>query len=264
MTSFSQSLPEPKQFLRQNTVWILGLIPFVLAAVKVLTASGGDPQVFTSLLQNLDLTALVLSSVLPIIPLALFWVGVSYLDARLAIPKATRSESPSYVRLIFIAGIPAMVLYMTVTHALTSALLIALVINGRWFEKRAYRKRQLRLGADATPKHHPRPLNAWSWSLVVVLAIQAIVSPDSSWIPTEMIQSKVHGQIIGRVLSVNGDWTTILGRPPHIIIVPTPDVSSRELCSIDAFFLSRTVWSEIIVAILPSSKIKPTTKCPEN
>lgn len=45
--------------------WIWGLAPILFAAFKVLLVSHGDPEVLRALVQNLNVTALVLATVLP-------------------------------------------------------------------------------------------------------------------------------------------------------------------------------------------------------
>lgn len=62
----SALLPEPRKFIRENPVWVLGLAPFALVAINLLTISNGDPEVYGYLLQNLSVSAIVLGVVLPV------------------------------------------------------------------------------------------------------------------------------------------------------------------------------------------------------
>jgi hypothetical protein len=54
-------------FVRTNLSWILGLVPFGLAAFQVLWISVGDPHVFGYIMQDLNVVTVVLTVSLPLI-----------------------------------------------------------------------------------------------------------------------------------------------------------------------------------------------------
>jgi hypothetical protein len=81
-----------RNFVSAHVLWILGLAPFILAALKILMISGNDSEVFGFLIHDLDVVGIVLSVTLPLVPLTLFWVWFMWWDRRRLIPKLERIE----------------------------------------------------------------------------------------------------------------------------------------------------------------------------
>ena len=85
-------LPEPKSFVRDNLVWILGIVPFIMAAYQILKVSSGDPTVTAYLINNLDIPKFALALVLPYVPVAGFWIGVAWLQVHSRLPEPQKSQ----------------------------------------------------------------------------------------------------------------------------------------------------------------------------
>lgn len=71
----------------ERSIWLWGtLIPVLLAATRLMVVSGGDPETLRSLVQNLNITALVLATVLPlastVLTILAFFMVVQVHDVR--------------------------------------------------------------------------------------------------------------------------------------------------------------------------------------
>lgn len=92
----------------ERTIWLLGtLIPVLLAALRLMVVSQGDPETLRSLVQDLNITALLLATVIPlagtILTLTAFFLVVSTYDqtkkeSRKTIRSNHRSQSARLLR----------------------------------------------------------------------------------------------------------------------------------------------------------------------
>ena len=62
-------------WMLDNLVWILGLIPVLLSAIRIYAVAGGDEAVLRALVVDLDVVALFLATVLPVLPYYWFFLG---------------------------------------------------------------------------------------------------------------------------------------------------------------------------------------------
>lgn len=245
----------PTEFLREHLIWVLGLAPFLLAAIKFLTASGGNPQVFNYLLLNLNLVALMLSIGLPVLPLAGFWGVVAYCDKRFSIPEGERKEQAYWVVFAACLAFGASLAGMNVIHAITSVSLVMLILFTRAYD---FRRNKRHLGSTRFRMRHlleGPPFDAFPY--VMVIAFQLLFTAGISWISTENITIKDEGntstQIVAQVISVDSPWTTILvTKSRQIRIVETENIVSREPCKADASIWGSTV-STVISGLLDNS-----------
>jgi hypothetical protein len=257
------SEPQKKGFGSEHILWFLGLVPVGLAAIKILIVSGGDPQVFNYLLRNLNVVALVISIILPLIPLAAFWFLVSYFDRRYSLPKDERKEMPfwfsQFVWLAWLASIGS----MSVNFAFGSSVVIISILVIRLIQRLRYKKAVANTPVDQlTPPRNRAAFGAGSY--VAVLCVQFLFNGGVPWISTESIVVKGSDNQAtderGQVVEVGDPWTTILLWPRDIQIVETKSIISREPCVVDSTFLSGTVGGRVF-GLFNSHQVK-AKPCP--
>ena len=251
------SLPTPTQFVRENLVWVLGVVPFVLAAVNVLVVSGGDPQVFSYLLQDLGVVPLILSVVIPLIPVAILLILLGWLTERRTIPKGERPEMHYIMLWLVPMGLGVALIMITITW-LAVILFFAIFIEiDRYFTRRQSLKTKLRYGADVKTAMTFPGVSRFA-VIVVVLAVQAFVA-GANWLPNEVIETKAAPAVSGQVFTSDGQWTIFRDLKNRIHIVRADDVVSRQPCYRDTTFLGKTPTNLISERF---STTPPVVQCP--
>ena len=232
------SLPTPTQFVGEHLPWVLGVVPFALAAVNVLAVSGGDPQVFSYLLQDLGIVALILSVVIPLIPVAILLMLLGWLTERRTIPKGERPEM-HYTMLFFVGmGLGGALLTITISWLAVILILAIFIEIDRYFDHRRSLKSKFRYGADVkTATTFP---GVFRFAVMVgVLMVQALVA-GVNWLPNEVIETKGAPAVSGQVFTSDGQWTIFRDLKNRIHIVRADDVVSRQPCYRDTTFLGKT------------------------
>jgi hypothetical protein len=169
-----------REFVQKHLLWMLGLIPFGLAAFKILTVSKGDPEVFGYLVQQLDIVGLVLSVTLPMIPITIFWIWVMWYDRRRRMPKAKRSDLEEWPYVINTV-IWATILFTQMSYVITSVAVLSYTIVQRLRLPRRNETLKLRYGADFKQLWHSQPINAIG--LLVTLFVQSLITFNTQWLP---------------------------------------------------------------------------------
>lgn len=238
-------LPTPSEFLRAHLTWVLGISPFVVAAFNVSIISGGDPEVFAYLLQNLSLVPLVLGVTLPLIPPAIVLILLRWLGQRTAIPKDERAKLPRYFWPIVISFLILIFMVMQISWVLLTGSLLIVFYLAQQATKDENRRSQLRYGVDV--ELEPFRGFGWSWlpAVLAVLGIAGFLASTSAWIPNEIIHLKDRAPVSGQVLSSDQEWTTLLDKHGHVQIARTQDITSREPCYKDTSLGGKTLGNLI-------------------
>ena len=96
-------------------------------------------------------------------------------------------------------------------------------------------------------------------AVIIILFLQVVAYLNIPWISYEIVSAKGQPQIVGQVLSADGNWTTVLERIPRgVRLIPTSDVVTRTPCVLDNSVLSKSV-----IAIALSSIYGQPAVCPE-
>jgi len=244
-----------RDFARNHALWLLGLVPFAIAALKIFTISAGDLEVFGYLVQHLDLIGLVLSITLPLIPVLVFWVWVMWWDRRRLTPKANRSDLGGWkYPLTTVIGFS--IIYMQTGYVVTSIVVLSYIVIGRLRLPKRNERELLRYGIDNKLLWRSPPIDAVS--LLIVIAVQALISVNTHWIPTEIITIKDQPPQLARVAEVNEVFITYLDDRNRIALVRSPDVLSREPCQQGSARRSPTGTLTTFMFGEPTD-----TKCPE-
>jgi hypothetical protein len=224
MTDDGSVLPHPRSFIRDNLIWILGLVPFALAAIKILLVSGADSEVLRYLVQDLNVVALVLSTTLPLLPILVFWVCIGWLEWRKTLAPDIRAALGwiNYPAYIFIG--PILLTMRLIDFIVNVVLLITFLIA----RPLMYRRRERRFGADQAGRGPP--IRLATPEAVFALFLSYLITATVTWIPAEIISVKGEDPIAGYVLSSNDQWTTFYAGRGQIHIVRTTEVGSRAAC----------------------------------
>ncbi|WP_199255246.1 hypothetical protein [Mycolicibacterium mengxianglii] len=236
--------------IRDHIVWILGLIPFVLAAFSVLFTSAGDPQIFGYIIQNLNVVSLFLTVTLPLIPVSLVFISLYYLARSIQTPKDKR-DSFSFERNILAVAVillGALMMPLIAVYFFTGVFftLISQAVTARCrnekFTVLAANLRNLFLGLS-------------------VVGGTLIVTFSWNWLPTEALDVKGQPITSGQVLSSDGEWTKFLEdsrarRTVHI--VRTSDIKSRTPCNAR----QGSQYNSVINFFVKNRKSGPQIDCP--
>lgn len=215
-----------REFTQRHLVWILGLVPFVLAAIKIGTGSLGNPQVYAYLVHELDIVGLVLSVALPLVPVTIFWVWLVWWDRRRRTPKDERINLGIWP--FVVAGFAlSMLALFQISYAIPTIIVLAFIPIDKARSWSRNRKLRLQFGADDQKLWRTPPYNA----LVIIsfLALQAL-TPNTPWLPAEVISITHQPSQLARVVSVNDVFLTFINGRDQITIVRSKDVLARQPC----------------------------------
>lgn len=236
---------DPTEVASPRTRWLdaallIALLPVTVAAVRIVLYSGGDPTLMRVLIETLDVTTLLLGTLLPMFPLAL-WVVVQPLimDLPLARKLLTQKHPYRIWWLVLIIALP--VLYVLVgpwPDALrtigwvaiglligTLALWIVGVVQTRASGRTWRASFRVRVGIGTTPLNGMKPLLI----APIVLAVAILVIPRGFWLPLESVTTD-SGQITGYVLQTENDWATVMTEDRAILRYPADSVEARVVC----------------------------------
>jgi hypothetical protein len=224
MTDSDALLPAPMSFVRDNMAWLLGLVPFLIAAFQILKVSLGDPTVTAYLISNLDILKFGLAIILPCLPIAGFWVCIAWLQTRSRLPEPQKSQLEWTVFTVQLAIWPFIFSMTVITFVTNVVVTYGFFVAWRWLHDRKQRKS----GAyDPENRLQMRPI-----ILGLAFALNSIVSSSTiSWLPLEIISVERQANVTARVLSTDGDWTTYLDNDRRIYITATPKIQLRVACS---------------------------------
>lgn len=243
-----------REFVNRHPIWVIGLIPFGLAAFKILTVSQGDPEVFGYLVQQLDIVGLVLSVTLPMVPITIFWIWVMWYDRRRRTPKDERRDMQEF------QTIPLVLVLLSISFAqmvyiITSVVVLSFIIVPRLRLPKRNERLKLRYGVDYRALLRSHPINAVS--LLIVLFFQSLLTFNVHWLPAEVIQVKGQPRQQARVITVDKEFTTVLNDRNQVAILRTADIMLREPCYQAKVFTSMT-----LVSLLSDDAEKSKEDCP--
>ncbi|WAJ43542.1 hypothetical protein OK015_20380 [Mycobacterium sp. Aquia_216] len=237
MKPVERIFPNWREFARDHIIWILGLLPLVLAGIKLFAVSEGDPEVFRFLLRDLNVVQLVIATVVPFAPLVIFWTYVVWLDWIRRTPAAVRNQvMPEWLdQPIWNAAMLIVLIMPTFQILISIAILMFLFFRRR----RARKKAELRWGAN-----HGQTLAPIYWSargFLFGLVLQGLIGSSGSWFPAEAVKVRGSDVQAAYVISYDRDWTTVLDSHKKIKLYKTESVESRSACIGDWTWLGRPI-----------------------
>jgi hypothetical protein len=204
-------------FARDHLLWVLGLIPLVFAGLRVIVASGGNAETLKSLVQDLDVTALALATLLPFFSTVLLWCFFIAMGI-----DSERTKKKSKTVWLFFGSIVLIVVWVTMPlsyllanmAALFGLFVIATAAEAEFAKSRWPIVRKLLVGFGAI--------------VVPIVIISAPFVLAGVWLPREQITITGQSDVLGYVLSSDMRWTKYMDENDKIHIVASSAVVQRE------------------------------------
>jgi hypothetical protein len=209
--------------------WLWGLAPILFAALRVLVVSRGDTETLRALVQNLNVTALVLATILPFGALVSLVTTVSVF-MRWRLPGVQPGKGGPFLFLVLMAITGILLLFaMPVWQMIAAVSAVGAVVLFFVLAKLAAARRQ-KSGKDGVGKP------------VLILLVGALLAPivgpviylfgwSGMWLPQERITVGSTYMTPAYVLSSDQRWTSYMDEHRKVHLVPTPDITRREATS---------------------------------
>jgi hypothetical protein len=220
-----RQIQQGADFISDHVAWILGLAALLFACARVVVAAGGNTETLKSLMQDLNVTALVGATLLPFTSTVLFWCLIFRLLFLIGKKMGKDKEplSPHITEIILAWGLTLLVIWFTMPLIYLVANIGVVVLIGimgflGWVGEKL--------------SNWVKTLFDLAGTIIVALLLISVVVAlfkfAGVWLPNERI--KVAGQhpVIGYVLSSDANWTKYMDEGKHICIVPSKSVTQRE------------------------------------
>lgn len=225
---------------RAVSLWVLGLIPIIFACLHLMIVSRGDAQTLRSLVQNLNVTALVLAIILPLGSTILLWAFLFVFLTTITTTQAQRAQGWRTSTVLFVVAAFVAFFAMPVDYGLVNfvilTMLIAFIVASRWTMKRE--------GRWVAPARKFFKFSAFVWALVFFLGPLLIwLGFLGVWMPQERIATV--GEVIepAYVLAYDDHWMHYMDSAHKVHILPTHDIIRRELLAAPASVWRKTPYA---------------------
>jgi hypothetical protein len=206
--------------------------------------SGGSPQTFGYLLQNLNVVSLVLGVGIPLIPVTVVWVVIVWL-----IVDRIPSKVPFFFGRRFV---PDLVITLGFLLRVTTALLGYLAVIAGSFGLHILLNLVIWLrnkGRQTTSGCRDMLIPRFEYDYALLLAYLVFATVFSAfflaptWLPYEMITAKNAKPATGQILSSTEGWTTYLEPGPagQINVMRTADIESRTPCTLQPTVFAKSI-----------------------
>ncbi|GAA3715864.1 hypothetical protein [Gordonia hankookensis] len=237
-----------KQRDSAGTFWLLGLIPITLACLHLVIVSRGDAETLRSLTENLNVTALVLSTVLPLLTSAITWVYLFVLLASLGRRSNPKRTKPSTLliwgAIVALIDAFAMPLKYIAINAVFLGVLVGIFGIGLVI-------------ALVRPQTLGKRVTNWvgrlgKWFSVALLTGPVIVwmALLGVWMPQERLTIGATQLSPVYVLSSDVRWTKYMDADHKVHLVPTQEIARRQMVG-----KSQSVWHKTPVAIWHGQRV---------
>lgn len=197
--------------------FLASLALFVAVVVRVLRVSEFDIGTATTLMRETGPVTLVLGVLVTSLP-GLVIAAAFYLMILAVGGPGTRLQR----RAAYVATL-ALWLVLTALVPWTTLIVVTLLLLGLYFFQRKFR-----------------------WSLeffaVATVVLTLFLDQPQVWLPPEIIDLADRGPVVGYVVSVDGEWTTILEEDHRQVdVVPSTSVHGRTVCNLSPRTSARTL-----------------------
>jgi hypothetical protein len=253
--------PQPERQQNQSggalSLWLLGLIPVLLACLHLMIVARGDAETLRSLTQNLNITALVLSTTLPLGTTILTWIYFFTLVIALTKPKGERLKGVRKFLWFLVVIVVIDVIAMPANYGAVNLTLFS-VFAGSAAVSRSVNKRPH--GA-----RFERALKALSQANARFWATALLLGPLLVWLCFLGVYLPKERLVIGSthlepvyILSIDDRWTKYMDSAHKVHIAPTPQVRGRETVgTADSF------WRKTPLSLLGTWWTHPTQPAPK-
>lgn len=231
---------------------IVGVSPFLYAAIRLAAFSGGDRVLLVTVVRSLNVQGILIGSLAPLALSALVSLLYLYLiapDIRVRV-NATLARVP----LLAVAAILLVILVvflMPLTELwsefgiyLGATLLffvVEIVVRRVRGQKVPIKQRLKAWATSATPVARPV---LWGQLLgVFLLVVLSLLAPDSMWLPEEHLTLTNHGSIDGYVVDNDAGWMTTITPSRKIQTFKSSTVIGRRICDQGGYQSLATIWA---------------------
>ncbi|WP_157575996.1 hypothetical protein [Mycobacterium sp. GA-2829] len=224
-------------------LWLtIAAIGFV--AIRILIVARGDSDIFRALVQNLNVTAIVLATILPLVTTVIWLLFVLLLISaadkartknEAAAPGERRTHpSAAVVAYALVFGPPVIAVCwfaMPMKYAVFAGVLSALLVI---FYVGSWRGRKFRTFFQT--------IGALVAAFVLIAGVYVVIAQVGVWLPRERLSIGNERTGTVYVLSSDQEWTKYLDDQTHKVkIIPTKDVLKREAISDDDTWTNKTL-----------------------
>lgn len=223
--------------LSEGSIWLWGLAPVLFAALRVLMVSRGDSETLRALVQNLNVTALVLSTLLPLAPLAAFWIMLIVLVVKVATRRHSSSKvlTPPFT-ILLVLTLSVVVFAMPLRHLVYSTAFFAVIAVFVFVALFLHR-----MSMESAARFTQRGAAVWVIG-IPLLALASLLVQSNMWLPKERISLSDNRVSPVYVLSSDERWTSYMGENHKVHLVPTPEITSREAIGSSGSWVDKSVW----------------------
>ncbi|GAA1857125.1 hypothetical protein [Asanoa iriomotensis] len=220
---------------RHRWVDLLVLLPAVaagLAGVRIYMQAGGDESTMRYLIQTLNLQAILISTFVPLIMIALLFVLGALLTSYFRAPTVDRLKRLTTTGLPPGVGPYLMLFFAWVFVAMPQPLWVAIVYSSMG-GLMARRVKKERLKPASPEKAH---FDARRWLLPIAVAIATLLAAAGGmWLPAETARIGTGNPSVIYVLETKEDHVTLLNKTRGIVqVVPIDAVRERTTCNEEA------------------------------
>lgn len=209
-------------------LWIAGL-PVMIAGLRIWMFSQGDSTLLRVLLESLPVLTVLTASTLQVLP----WVLITF-GAMLLFNFSTRRVVWMWMArnrgITFLGCIAALLIAMvTPLWSLLAMVAIYVAVGVLVIARRSEKPWGTWLTAQSERMDNKDPAGALVGLIVLPLLLNQFTSFTTFWLPREIVT--VDGRPTNAyVLTVSGEWTTLLTPERAVLRVATAEVSERIVC----------------------------------
>lgn len=257
-----------RAFLWRNIALIAAAGPFVLAGIRVLLYSGGDPVVLRTLIETLNVPTVLLGTFVPLLP-AFVLLGIQavmYNGNIFGGVFRTRIGIVSVSVVVFFYALIAPFPSGVVTIGSIFGGLLLGEITRQIVLRHMRRPARHARGAALKPERTARPapsgftlfgnvsfISGTSWIVYGAVAIFILALPFAMWVPLERISLSSGSSVVTYVLDESDSWTTTIATDKSIRIIATEDIVKRSVCKQGDF--------TSLLTMIGRSEPSPNDKC---
>lgn len=233
-TPLREEIERGAEWVSGHLARVLALLALLFACARVLIASNGNVETLKSLVQDLDVTTLVLATLLPFTGTVVLWT----LIVRILSTKGR--DLISVTEYIATFGITALLLCFTMPLGQLVANGVALLLFA------------IMVGVGSCAAKLPRKferattvidvLGAALFGLILVGTVVAPFIFAGRWLPKECITIVGQRSEAGYVLSSDESWTKFMDDDRNIHIVDSKSVLRRDLIEETPVWYHQSIW----------------------
>lgn len=206
-------------WVRENALWLVGLIPVALVCYRIFYVSGGDPVSMRLLVTNLDVVQIAVVTVLSLLPVGLFYAGLVVLER--VFFDVPGENLPAWACPIGLGA--SFIGFILMNRSAANWILIGLGVFV-----------VLALVVSYFVKKHGGPrLVIFGGAIVVLSVIQALIASSDHWLPAENVLNNAGDVRTGFVVDESEGEVTIQWYRGPMEVIEGAQIASRSFCTFE-------------------------------